>query len=215
MAPPTPGTRPPVPPLPGQLSGTEPLTRRNIRRLLVMTVLHLDSGVFGVMVFVAAMIGGLQLIGDVAAGRPADAANAAGWAVTVLASCLISVPLSFMWSLRRLRSRGWLVGYFDQTATLLVHPSDQGAWDLTDHHATRRGRGLAQPFRERVFRHLAGEADGHHVVIIATTLVPKLARSYQTDMPGLAITGDRGRDPIGRRLYHLRREPVEHPDAVN
>lgn len=215
MAPPTLGSRPPFPPPPGQLPGTEPLTKPNIRRLCLMTVLHLDLGVFGAMVFVAAVAGAFQLIGDVMVGQRPNPANAAVWAGTVLAFCLLSVPFSFLWTLKRLRRHGWVVGYFDQTATLLVHADAQGAWEMSDHHATKRGRRLAQPFRQRVFRHLAAEADRHRAVIVATTLVPKLARSYQADMPGLEVVDDRRRDAIGRHLYDLRREPSEPPHAVN
>lgn len=187
MAPPSPGIRPPGPPPPGPLPGTEPLTTRNIRRLCLMTVLHLDPGVFGFMVFVAAVIGAFQLIGDVVVGRDPDVAEAAVWAASVFVFCLLSVPFSFLWTLKRLRMHGWVVGYFDETATLLVHAAADGSWEMSDHHAAKRGRQLARPFLERAFRHLAGEADRHRAVIVATTLVPKLASSYQADMPGLTV----------------------------
>ncbi len=215
MAAPAPGTRPPDPPPPGPLPGTEPLTTGNIRRLCLMTVLHLDPGVLGFMLFVAAVVGAFQLSGDVVVGRPPDVAEAGVWAASVFVFCLLSVPFSFLWTLRRLRRHGWVVGYFDQTATLLVHADVDGSWEMSDHHAAKRGRQLAQPFRQAVFRHLADEADRNRAVIVATTLVPKLASSYQADMPGLKVIDDRGRDPLGRRLLYLRRDPTEHPDAAN
>ncbi|QLQ15527.1 MAG: hypothetical protein HZY73_07345 [Micropruina sp.] len=180
-----------------------------------MTVLHLDPGVFGFMVFVAALIGAFQLIGDLVVGGPPDVADAAVWAAIVFVLCLLSVPISFLWTLKRLQRHGWVVGYFDPTATLLVHADAEGAWEMSDHHAARRGRQLARPFRQRVFRHLSDEADRHGAVIVATTLVPKLARSYEADMPGLAVVDDRRRDPIGRRLHHLRREPAPTPEKAN
>lgn len=100
---------------------------------------------------------------------------------------------------------GWLVGYFDETATQLVHPR-RGGWELSDHHAVVRGVGIAAPFRRRVFAHLAGEADRHQVAITMSTPVPKLAAIYQADMPGLRVIGTR-RTLFGK-LYLLRRDPA-------
>ncbi len=207
MAKPTPGSRPAVPPRPGPLPGTEPLTPANVRRLLVLTMLHLGPGIVLFMVSAAAVVGSGQLLGELAGGHPLNFRAAAIWTATFFALFLLSVPVSFRWSLQRFRKLGWLVGYFDQTATMLVHANADGDWEVSDHHAVKRGHRLARPFRERVFTHLAEEADRHRAVIVTTTLVPKLARSYQAEMPGLALTDDRHRDPLGRRLYQLRREP--------
>jgi hypothetical protein len=171
-------------------------------------MLHLGPGIISYMVFAAAMAGSGQILADLAGGQPADLPASAIWAATFFALFILSVPVSFRWSLQHFRKLGWVVGYFDQTATLLVHANADGAWEMSDHHAVRRGHGFAQPFRERVFRHLAEEADRHRVVIVATTLVPKLARSYMAEMPGLMITADRRHDPLRRKLYQLRREPA-------
>lgn len=141
--------------------------------------------------------------------------EAALWAASVFAFCLLSVPFSFLWTLKQLRRQSWVVGYFDETGTLLVHADVDRFWEMSDHHAVQRGQQLARPFRRRVFRHLADEADRYRQVIVATTLVPKLASMYQADMPGLQVGDDRRRDPIGRRLYHLRREPAREPEAAD
>lgn len=101
--------------------------------------------------------------------------------------------------------------YFDATATMIVHPTPEGAWLLSDHVAAHRGRGSATPFRRRVFDHLASEADRLQVVIVTETRVPKLCRLYLDDMPGLKLVNDTRRDFIARRIYDLRRDPAAPP----
>lgn len=81
---------------------------------------------------------------------------------------------------------GWVKGYFDKTATQIVHPAE-GRWVLTDHHRAVRGSGRAQPFRRRVFRSLAQQADQAGVDIYMETTVAKLMRNYLEDMPGLDV----------------------------
>jgi hypothetical protein len=124
---------------------------------------------------------------------------------------LALLPFGIRWSIRRWRRHGWVVGYFGDTATMLVHPTAEGAWMLSDHVAAHRGRGLATPFRRRVFHHLAEEADRLQVVIVLDTRVRKLCRLYLDDMPGLKLVNDTRRDFIARRVYDLRRDPAPSP----
>lgn len=196
-----------VSPQPGPLRGTEPLTPRSVRMLLSVSFRHMDPALFLYIVGVSLLVAGFQLmIGQLFSSRlPVGDAVVLGTAVFVMS--LICVPISTLWSLHRWRRQAWVVGYFDHTATQLVHPDDHGAWLLSDHHALRRGHGLAARFRRSVFHHLANEADRAHIDIVTNTRVPKLAQRYMADMPGLVIENNSRRDFIGRRLYDLRRHP--------
>ena len=102
------------------------------------------------------------------------------------------------------RGGGWVVGYFTAQSSQLVHPED-GNWVLTDHYTAHRGVGEAGPFRQRVFAHLAAEADLHRVEIRFDTKVPRLVEIYLRDMPGLELIDTR-RVGLGN-VYSLRRLP--------
>ena len=102
------------------------------------------------------------------------------------------------------RDGGWVVGYFTTQSSQLVHPED-GDWVLTDHYTAHRGVGEAGPFRQRVFAHLAAEADLHRVEIRFDTKVPRLVEIYLRDMPGLELI-DARRERFGT-VYFLRRLP--------
>ena len=110
--------------------------------------------------------------------------------------------------IRRMTRSGWLLRYFDETSTQIVHPR-HGGWELSGHHAARQAEGIAGPFRQRVFAHLAAEADRLRVVITTSTTVPTLVDIYQADMPGLKLVGVR-RTLFGR-VYLLRRDPDISP----
>lgn len=197
-----------TPPQPGPLPGTEPLTPDTIRLLGRLTLRQLDVGLLAYVVAAALLVGGLWLVGGLPYGLPLDPIGAAIATIVMFLVTLALLPFGIRWSIRRWRRHGWVVGYFDDTATLLVHPTPEGAWMLSDHVAAHRGRGLATPFRRRVFHHLADEADRLQAVILLDTRVRKLRRLYLDDMPGLKLVNDTRRDFIGRRIHDLRRDPA-------
>lgn len=202
-----------VPPPPAPLAGTEPLTKANRRRmvaaarsrLLESTPIKVFWSVLAAAVVAGAIGFALLLHADPAAFAGVAIAGMVGYAIFLW---WILSPLAVRIKMRDMSRGGWLVGYFDQTATQLVHPR-RGGWELSDHHAVVQGTGIAAPFRRRVFTHLAAEADRHQVAITMDTLVPKLVTIYQADMPGLRLVGTK-RTLFGK-LYLLRRDPTLSP----
>jgi hypothetical protein len=201
----------PIPPQPLPLPGTEPLTPDTVRLLGRLSLRQLDPGLLAYVAAAALLVGGLWLVGGLPYGVPLDPMRAVMATVVVFLVPLALLPFGIRWSIRRWRRQGWVVGYFDDAATMIVHPTPEGAWLLSDHVAAHRGRGLATPFRRRVFGHLASEADRLQVVIVTETRVPRLCRLYLDDMPGLQLVNDTRRDFIARRIYDLRREAAAPP----
>ena len=199
-----------VPPPPAPLPGTQPLTSANRQRMVVASRSRLLATARArafwlglAFAVVAGSIGfAMVLHADPAAFARVAIAGLVGYAIFlwwVLSPLIVRVGM-------RARARaGWLVGYFDETSTQLVHPR-LGSWELSDHHAVVQGRGVAAPFRRRVFTHLAAEADHHQVPITMSTRVPKLAAIYEVDMPGLRVIGIKW--TVFGKLYLLRREPL-------
>lgn len=189
-------------PQPGPLKGTEPLNGRTRLKLLRLTIRHTDRCtaviVLGLLLTWTASYALLLWTLDI----PTTAGELAlGSAAMLAAFVLIGFPLGQALMIARWRRHeGWVVGYFDATATLLVHPED-GAWVLSDHAAEHRGRGLARPFRRKVFAHLAAEADGLGVPIVVATTVRALADLYVADLPHLKVSGQAIRGRCGRMRY--------------
>lgn len=175
--------------------------------LMSVSFRHMDPALFVYIVGVSLLVAGFQLAIGLLFSSRLLVGDAVAMGTVVFVVSLLCVPISTLWFLHRWRRRAWVVGYFDHTATQLVHPDDQGAWLLSDHHALTRGHGLAASFRRSVFHHLANEADRQHVDIVTNTRVPRLAHIYVADMPGLVIESNSRRDFIGRRIYDLRRHP--------
>ncbi len=202
--------RTPTPPVPrpGPLEGTEPLNARTRLKLLRLTVRHLDR--YSVAVLLGAMLISTVTYAFLSSnmGNPrAPGQLAIDSAIVLGVSVLFAFPIGQAVTIARWRrNSGWVVGYFDSTATLLVHPKD-GAWMLSDHMAEHKGRGLARPFRQKVFAHLAAEADRLGVPILTDTSVKALADLYVADLPGLKMIDQVSRDWRGRTSYNLRREP--------
>ena len=204
MATATPG---PVAPRPRRLPGTTPLTPETLRVLQWVSFRHFDIALILYITANSLLIGTLWLVRGLPYGQPLDPAGGTIAALVMFVAGLVCLPFGIWWSITRWQRQGWVVGYFDDTATQLVHLTPEGAWQLSDHHALHRGHHLAGPFRRRVFQHLAAEADRLQVVIITDTRVRKLADLYIADMPGLTLVNDTRRDVIGRHIYELRREP--------
>lgn len=192
---------------PRPLAGTEPLTPETLRVLQWVSFKHLDVALILYIVAASLLIGTAWLVSGLPYGRPLNlvAGIVAGLVMGVLG--LACLPFGIWWSVQRWQRQGWVVGYFDDTAIQLVHPTPEGAWRLSDHHALRRGHHLAGPFRRRVFEHLAAEADRHRIVVVTDTRARKLADLYIAEMPGLTLVNDTRRDVIRRPIYELRREP--------
>ena len=204
-----------VPPAPAPLAGTQPLTEAGRQRMVAASRSRLLAGtgakVFWAVLAVAVVAGSigfaLLLHANPVASASLAVATLVGYAIFlwwILSPIIVRVG---MWSMAR---AGWLVGYFDETATQLVHPWS-GGWELSDHHAVVQGAGIAAPFRRRVFTHLAAEADRHQVPITMSSRIPKLVAIYQADMPGLRVIGT-ARTLFGT-LYQLRRDPAAPPPA--
>lgn len=172
-----------------------------------MSFKHLDVALILYIGAASLLIGTAWLVRGLPYGRPLDPIAGIVAGVVMGVGGLACLPFGIWWSVQRWQRQGWVVGYFDDTGTQLVHPTPAGAWQLSDHHALRRGHHLAGPFRRRVFQHLAAEADRLQVVIITDTRVRKLADIYIADMPGLGLVDDTRRDVIRRHIYELRREP--------
>lgn len=205
MATATPDTTPPPP---SPLPGTEPLTAETLRVLQWVSFRNIDGGLIVYLVAASLLLGTAWLVGDLPYGRPLNPVGGIGAGLVMGLGGLACLPIGIWWSIKRWQRQGWVVGYFDPTATMLLHPTPEGAWQLSDHHALHRGRHLAGPFRRRVFEHLAAEADRRQVVIITDSRVRKLADLYIADMPGLTLVNDTRRDFIGRHIYELRRKPA-------
>lgn len=198
-------------PRPSPLTGTEPLTWWTLTRLLswilrwrtsrtstrwllaglvavATTATFIYLSVHGVQLATAALVSGGIVLGATTAG-------------VVGAPTLIAAG-TLAWA--RL-GPGWTVGYFDNTAGLIVRPDGSGVWKMSDHVGRRPGHGGAAGFRRRVFVHLAEEADRSHVRIVTNTRVEKLVDRYIEDLPGLRVVG-RPRTWTGD-VWHLEREP--------
>jgi hypothetical protein len=201
-----------LPAQPSPLPGTEPLTPHNLRLLGRLALRHLDAGLLIYVVLMSLLLGVVWLIGGLPYGQPLNPAGAVIAAVVVFGVSLALLPLSIGWTVRGWARRSWVVGYFDATTTLLVHPTPDGEWLLSDHVTAQRGRGSARAFRRRVFQHLASEADRFGVVIVTETRVARLCQLYLDDLPGLTLVNQRRRDYVRRRIYDLRREPVATRD---
>lgn len=194
-------TMPPPLPHPSALEGTEPITRANLARLRRLTWTNPHQK-FRHALAAMGIVGGLALpTGYLIGGWGPVVATGVFLAATLLA--MMGLTALFQWAILRSwgRKGGWVVGYFDPTASQIVHPSGD-TWVLTDHMATHPGRGEAGPFRRRVFTHLATEADRLKVPIAMTTRAQHLADLYTVEMPGLRVIG---RD---KRSIRLRREPA-------
>lgn len=195
-----------VPDAPGPLRGVEGLTGPNEARLIWWAIrarLHGTGWRWLAMTAIAtAAISAwtARSLGTVTAG-------------TIAAIVLVVFPLAGIALIAAVqlianggrRWRGWLVGYFTDNATQLVHPDPSGRWILSDHFARRRGHGLAATFRRRVFAHLADEADRHQAVIVMDTHAQKLAQIYSHDMPGLRVVEQRR--TINGHTWALQRDP--------
>jgi hypothetical protein len=205
MATAAPGTTPPPP---SPLPGTEPLTGQTLRALQWVSLRHLDLALVLYIVSVSLLVGTAWFLGGMPSGRWFDPVAGIVAGLLMGIAGLVCLPIGIWWSIKRWQRHGWVVGYFDHTATQLVHPTRQGAWQLSDHHALHRGHHLARPFRRRVFQHLAAEADRLQVVLVTDTRVRKLADLYIADMPGLTLVNDTRRDIIRRHIYELRRDPA-------
>lgn len=197
----------PTPPRPLPLPGTEPLTPQTLRVLQWVSFRHLDVALILYLVAISVLVGTVWFVGGLAFGQPLNPTGGIVAGLVMGIAGLACLPFGIWWSVERWQRQGWVVGYFDRTATQLVHPTPEGAWQLSDHHAVHRGRRLAAPFRRRLFKHLAKEADRLQVAIVIDTRVRKLADLYVADMPGLAIVSETARDVIGRHIHVLRREP--------
>ena len=204
-----------VPHAPAPLAGTQPLTEAGRQRMVAASRSRLLAGtgakVFWAVLAVAVVAGSigfaLLLHANPVASASLAVATLVGYAIFlwwVLSPIIVRVG---MWSMAR---AGWLVGYFDETATQLVHPRSGGG-ELSAPHAVPRGGGTAPPSRRRVFTHLAAEADRHQVPITMSSRIPKLVAIYQADMPGLRVIGT-ARTLFGT-LYQLRRDPAAPPPA--
>ncbi len=204
MATATPG---PTPPRPDPLPGTMPLNPETLRVLQWVSFRHFDVGLLVYIAAASLLIGTTWYVAGLPYGRPLDPTAGVAAGLIMGAAGLACLPFGIWWSIKRWQRQGWVVGYFDDTATQLVHPTPEGAWQLSDHHALRRGHRSAAPFRRRVFQHLAREADRHQIVIITDTRVRKLANLYLADLPGLTLVSDTRRDHLARRIIELRREP--------
>ena len=201
-----------LPPQPSPLPGTEPLTPHNLRLLGRLALRQMDVGLLIYVVLMSMFLGVVWLVGGLPYGQPLNPAGAIIAAALAFAASLVLLPISIGWTVRGWARRSWVVGYFDATTTLLVHPTRHGEWMLSDHLTAQRGHGLARAFRQRVFQHLASEADRLGVVIITETRVAKLCRLYLDDLPGLTVVDETRRDYIRRRIYELRREPAATRD---
>lgn len=199
---------PPAVARPRPLVGTRPLTSETLRVLQRVSFRHLDVALIVYIVAVSLLIGTVWLVAGLPYRRALDPVAGVVAALVMGLAGLACLPFGIWWSVKRWQRQGWVVGYFDHTATQLVHPTPEGAWLLSDHHALHRGHHLAGPFRRRLFQHLAAEADRLQVVIITDTWVRKLADLYIADMPGLNFVNDTRRDVFRRRIYELRREPA-------
>lgn len=195
-----------VPPAPSPLAGTAPLNPATYRLLVRLTLRDARHhavavwGVVGVEICTALLVGGFAWL----QGEPDPLGGAAVWSLTMVAAMLPMTVVAQGLNFAGWARRGWLVGYFTDRSTQLVHPED-GAWVLTDHLTRHPGKGQAGPFRRAVFSHLASEADRHRVAITMETTAPRLASLYMAEMPGLEIVGTYRQ--YGRTVQTLRREP--------
>lgn len=204
--------KPPPPPPPAPLAGTQPLNKATRRRMVHGARTQLLRASHRKM-SLALAIGAGGAAAGLAWSLNVGAAGIGAWALTgtlgfaafvwwILAPMVVHTGMAVM------ARAGWLVGYFDDTATQLVHPR-HGCWELSDHQAVQQGKGIAAPFRRRVFAHLAAEADHLEVAITMGTRVDKLVSIYQADMPGLYLVSTK-RTLFGT-LYRLRRDPDPLP----
>ncbi len=188
---------------PAPVEGTSPLNGRTLLLLMRLGLGQLTPPIWGLLGLNVVLLSGAVYVISRAAGD-----GLAWWAALLIAGgivlpfvSVVRVGVLFWW-----RLRGWLVGYFDDTTSLLVHRDRDGHWLITDHMTTRPHRGVARPLRQLVFTHLAWQADCRRAIIVLSTYSAKLAKLYVEDMPGLEIVGTR-RDWLGRSIHLLRRDP--------
>lgn len=198
-------------PRPSPLIGTEPLTWWTLTRLLSWTLRWRTSrastrwllaafvsvattaatiylSMHGVRLALALLVSSAIVLGATAAG--------------VVAAPTLVAAGTLAWA--RL-GPGWMVGYVDNTAGLIVRADGSGVWKISDHVAGRPGHGEAADFRRRVFAHLAEEADRGQVCIVTDTRAEKLVDRYIEDLPGLRVVR-RERTRTGH-TWHLERPP--------
>lgn len=189
---------------PAPLEGTRPLSGHTLLLLVRLDFRQMKPAVW-VLLWV-------MFCGSVYAMSQAVGVGLPWWAVLLVAGC-VAVPFvaaARVGTLSQWRLRGWLVGYFDDNSSLLVHRDRDGHWLISDHMTIRPHQGSARQFRRRVFDHLARQADRHQAVIVTDTSSEKLANLYAADMLGLVRVGTR-RDWLGRSIHLLRRDPVPTP----
>jgi len=190
-------------PRPASLEGTRPLGPGTRVLLARLSLQHLGPIATAVLVGEAALIAvGIYVLSP-GFGRTVTWWMAALLAVIAALGLFVVAREIILWRWQR---SGWCVGYFSATTSVLVHRDATGRWEMTDHMTTRRGTRQGQAFRQRVFGHLAEQADQHQATIVAGTFVLKLADLYETDMPGLQVIRSR-HDRLGRTRYLLQREP--------
>lgn len=199
------------PPPPAPIDGTDPISFANALLVIRLSLRHgprsqrILAGVLAVVALATAVLGVVVF-------------ELPWWMVPVLLIATAALFVHFV----VYQGKRWAVGYFDATATQMVRPRGD-TWELSDHLARERGRGLARPFRRRVFADLARQADALGVPIVMDTSVWALRQMYLDDMPGLAQVGTTPSKRLGRQhrqtrapgqpppdgttLYRLRREP--------
>ena len=94
----------------------------------------------------------------------------------------------------------------DGTAILSI-TARQGTWHLAGHGRAAGAAGAGERLRAILLPELVAVADAQDVAIAARAAAPKLATTYQAELPGLFDVGPAW--PYGRRLYRRRRSERE------
>lgn len=200
------------PPRPQPLDGTRPLDGEGRRQLRALNRASLFRFQWRWPFTLLALFNGIAVTVNALFWVPpvqAIGLGVAGSLVTVAAAMFPLVSLDQWRDLRISSRRPWVIGYFTDQGTQLVRPIGD-SWYLSHHLATKPGRGLAGPFRRRVFRHLADEADRLQVRITMHCTVPRLVEQYQQDMVGLRVVHVQQRTLLGIRTsqrFTLERTP--------
>jgi len=130
-----------IPDAQAPLHGVEGLTCRNEARLIwwaIRSRLHGTGGWRLAVTVIATATLSAWIIRQLGTG----AAVATFVAVLVVYVVAFVAAVQLLINTRR-RRQGWIVGYFTEDASQLVHPGPARAWVLSDHFARRRGHGLA------------------------------------------------------------------------
>lgn len=198
-------TPPSSTPEPGPLAGTDGLSLHSAARLSGLMIRHHFGHRFGwrrdsaaVWITVAVATSAVLVL-----AWPQDRIIAVGLAVAAAAASMlmfmaliiIGLAVSLWWG-----PRGTVLGYFDGTATQIVH-CHGARWVLDKHFAEHPGRGEATAFRKRVFTHIAAEADRHGATVAMSTRVLALCDHYLAEMPGLKVVA------ANRGTWYLERSP--------